>query len=342
VSLLSNPVALYICIALGAVGVALALPRPRVSPQLLGGFLAAIALGGVFLSLGLKAGSARPGVFFYVFATISLGSALRVITHPRPVYSALYFILTVLSSSALYLMLQAEFMAFALVIIYAGAILITYLFVIMLAEQAPSNDEGPMAARYDRSAREPLAASAVGFALLGLLTVMVARGLSETSPAEPRARGAALLAEMPKRVLDALNRSGAFEAGLSRPTIAEVGRLVDAEAWTIEMSIADAVRFRERVGRPGIAALFGGSEPARRLGEQVRDGQVVLALLPPELRIENIDGVGFTLIAEHPMGLELAGVILLMAMIGAVVLARKQIEIGEAEKAMAASGEARA
>ncbi len=334
-SLLANPVAFYICIALGALGVALALPRPRVSPQVLGGFVAAIALGGAFLTLGLTAGAGRPGLFFYVFATISLGSALRVITHPRPVYSALYFILTVLSSSALFLMLQAEFMAFALVIIYAGAILITYLFVIMLAEQAPSSEEGASAALYDRSAHEPLAATAVGFALLALLTVMLARGVGETPPAPPRSRGAALLAEMPKKVLDSFERIGAFDAGLARPTVSEAGRLIDTQAWTFELSIGDARRFREAAAQPELAALFGGEEPARALAEQARDGQVVLALLPQGLRVENIDGVGFTLIAEHPMCLELAGVILLMALLGAVVLARKQIELGEAEKAAA-------
>ena len=58
--------------------------------------------------------------------------------------------------------------------------------------------------------------------------------------------------------------------------------------------------------------------------------------LPDDLVASNIDKVGWALIAEHPMALELAGIILLMAMLGAVVLARKQIEIGEAEKSEAA------
>ena len=63
--------------------------------------------------------------------------AIRVVTHPKPVYSALYFVLTVFASAGLFVLLWAEFMAAALVLIYAGAILVTYVFVIMLAAEAP-------------------------------------------------------------------------------------------------------------------------------------------------------------------------------------------------------------
>jgi hypothetical protein len=55
-------------------------------------------------------------------------------------------------------------------------------------------------------------------------------------------------------------------------------------------------------------------------------------VLPKDVRPTNLDGVGWTLVAGHPVTLELAGVILLMALLGAVVLARKQIELGEEEK----------
>ena len=62
---------------------------------------------------------------------LGVGSAIRVITHPHPVYAALYFILTIIAMAGLILLLSAEFMAFAVIIVYAGAILVTYLFVIM-------------------------------------------------------------------------------------------------------------------------------------------------------------------------------------------------------------------
>jgi hypothetical protein len=53
---------------------------------------------------------------------------------------------------------------------------------------------------------------------------------------------------------------------------------------------------------------------------------------PRDLAITNVEGVGFTLLAEHPGGIEVAGVVLLMAMLGAVVLARKKVELDEQAK----------
>ena len=59
------------------------------------------------------------------------------------------------SLEGLYLLLAAEFVSFALIIVYAGAILITYLFVIMLASQSPTEDQDRGEAEYDTTAREP-------------------------------------------------------------------------------------------------------------------------------------------------------------------------------------------
>lgn len=320
----------------------LALPRPKVSPQAIGALIAAIALGGAFLALGLKAGPELPGFYFYVFSVIGLGSALRVISHPKPVYAALYFVVTILASSALYLMLRAEFMAFALIIIYAGAILITYLFVIMLAEQAPSDDDVGAASPFDRFSREPAMATAVGFVLLAALTAMMARGIGagELKHAGSRlATGSELLELMPNKVLHSLSRVGAFD-GLARPEVAQIDGVLDAQARTIRLTVSDAQKFHASLERSDVASLFG-SEDALAYARQAKAGDVLTVALPASLRDENIEGVGFALIAGHPMALELAGVILLMAMLGAVVLARKQIEIGEDEKAQKA-GEASA
>jgi NADH-quinone oxidoreductase subunit J len=333
-----NPVVLYGCLGLGAVGVALALPRPRVTPQLIGALIAGLGLGGALLVMGLNAGDQVPGAYFYVFALIALGSALRVISHPKPVYSALFFILTILSSSALYLMLGAEFMAFALIIIYAGAILITYLFVIMLAEQAPSEEDLGAMTAYDKYSRDPIAATIVGFVMLGVLTAMLSRGVNELSPAPSRGQGAQLIERMPKMVLESLQRQGLFgsRGGLAKPEVAAVPGLMEAEQRTITLTVADADAFRQAAATERVAALLGGPEKATELAARLSTGDQVTLSLPAEVRSENIHGVGFALIAEHPMALELAGVILLMAMLGAVVLARKQIEMGEAEKAAAA------
>jgi NADH-quinone oxidoreductase subunit J len=95
-----------------------------------------------------------------VFATVALLAAGRVVTHPVPTYSALYFALVVLSVAVLLVMQRAEFLAVALVIIYAGAILVTYAFVIMLAQQSG-------AAATDAQAREPMLAILVSFVVCG-------------------------------------------------------------------------------------------------------------------------------------------------------------------------------
>ena len=138
------------------------------------GGVAIIALGLIFAA---SVPSMMPGsgaIYFWLFSGIALGSAIRVITHARPVYSALYFVLTVFASAGLFVLLEAEFMAAALVIIYAGAILITYVFVIMLASQATTNATHTFAmADYDSHSREPAAAAAIGFALMGVLLFVV-------------------------------------------------------------------------------------------------------------------------------------------------------------------------
>src|SRR6185503_7620582 len=99
-------------------------------------------------------------IYFWIFSAIALLGALRVVTHPRPVYAALYFVLTVFATAGLFILLWAEFMAAALVLIYAGAILVTYVFVIMLAAQ-PAEDGAPVSgsaraalAEYDAVSRE--------------------------------------------------------------------------------------------------------------------------------------------------------------------------------------------
>ena len=152
-----NPIALYLVCALGGIGVALALPRRNNTLAIVGGLTLAAAAGLAALALGLAAsdsGQALPNWFFYPFAVIALGASARMITHPRPVYSALYFIMTIIASCGMYVLLSAEFMAFALVIIYAGAILITYLFVIMLATQQPTSDAEELLDDTDAVARE--------------------------------------------------------------------------------------------------------------------------------------------------------------------------------------------
>ncbi len=148
-----NPVTaylLYAVVAVGGVALVLLLPRGRGTTSLAGGVLgmATLALLMVLLMTRFASEGGVSG-FFYLFSFIAIASAARVITHRQPVYSALYFVVTVLAVAALMVLQRAEFLAIALVIIYAGAILVTYLFVIMLAQS-------PGSPVYDHRSREPL------------------------------------------------------------------------------------------------------------------------------------------------------------------------------------------
>ncbi|HVT90272.1 MAG TPA: NADH-quinone oxidoreductase subunit J [Tepidisphaeraceae bacterium] len=158
---------LALCVVAG-VGTVLLLPsRREASLAWIGGVV--LGAAGLILAAMLAhfaAAAQGVGVYFWIFAAIALVGAVRVVTHPKPVYSALYFVLTVFASAGLFLLLKAEFMAAALVLIYAGAILVTYVFVIMLASEAASQRAF---VEYDMTSRDPLLASAIGFAMMGVM-----------------------------------------------------------------------------------------------------------------------------------------------------------------------------
>lgn len=167
------PVLIVLLCAVAGIGTVLLLPSRREGPvRKIGGAIVVVA-GAIFAAtlIRLAVGRNDPmGVYFWIFAALALLGALRVVTHRRPVYSALYFVLTVFASAGLFVLLWAEFMAVALVLIYAGAILVTYVFVIMLAARA---GDGGEIAECDQNSREPIAAAGVGFGLMAMLLFVI-------------------------------------------------------------------------------------------------------------------------------------------------------------------------
>ncbi len=157
--------------AAGALGIYFALPRGGRINRAAALLFGAIAAGGILLVMYQGLGdTARPSVVFAVFSLLAVGSAARVITHRKPVYSALYFVVVVLATSALAVMAGAEFLAMALLIVYAGAILVTYVFVIMLAQQSADDPESLSMVDYDANSREPATAMLAGFVLAATLS----------------------------------------------------------------------------------------------------------------------------------------------------------------------------
>jgi len=71
---------------------------------------------------------------FYLFSAVLLFAAFRVITARNPVYAALYLVLAFFQASAIWLLLRAEFLAIALVLVYVGAVMVLFLFVVMMLD----------------------------------------------------------------------------------------------------------------------------------------------------------------------------------------------------------------
>lgn len=245
---------IYVLTALGAAAVYLLMPQGRRASRRAGAVLAVAALAGLMILVGSEV--VFPGGYFYfvILSSIALFGGVRVITHSKPVYSAVYFVLVVLASAGLLLMLRAEFLAVALVMIYAGAIMVTYVFVIMLAQQT-----GMPA--HDATSREPLAAVAVGFLLTACVTGL---SLERAAPSKPATANRAV----------ALN---------------------DVEASPL-------------------------AEPSAELAA---DSSI-------EETGSNTLRVGEALLTRHVLAFELAGVLLLVAMVGAIALVKRPLESEEA------------
>jgi len=288
----------YIASAVGALAVYLMMPARRSAPRHFGGLIGLLALAGTFgFLINRFPVDVLPNVYFYVFTLLAVACAVRVITHSRPVYSALFFVMVVLSVCGLFVILEAEFMAFATIIIYAGAILVTYLFVIMLATLPQAEGQQEQSPLYDRVAREPFSAVVLGFALVAVLTNVMFRAddLHPTAAYADAPAHVAVVNEMPRRVI---------------PTLREL----DAMPADVDL---DQALFSVQGDRLIIAAGERHREYSIPLNDELK------ATLAAQMG--NIDRIGLTLFEGHPLGIELAGVILLLSMVGAIVIGRKNV-----------------
>lgn len=270
-----QPTLLLILTVVAALGVLLLLPAADRKPTWRRlGTLLLLASAGVLVAVLVRFTAGVAGgtdgasyLYFWLFASLALAGSVRVITHPQPVYSALYFILTVFASAGLFVLLWAEFMAAALVLIYAGAVLVTYVFVIMLAAEASptreSNTSGArsMLAEHDRVSREPVVSTIAGFAILGVMLFVI----FDRAPEQ--------IARKPYQVPSATRTLPASE---QFAMAADVARPAD-------------------------------------------DG------LPRPLVEGNSQVLGLYLFSDQMVAIQLAGLLLTISMIGAIVIAKKRI-----------------
>src|SRR5262245_33922732 len=140
--------AITLVCALGLLAVYLLLPRPRRFPLLWGAGATALALlAGGWLVLRVTSLSVE-AFLFYAFSAIAIVAGGLLVTQSKPARAALSFALVVLSTCGLFLLQSAPFLMAATIIVYAGAIIVTFLFVIMLAQQDAPSDA-------DARSREP-------------------------------------------------------------------------------------------------------------------------------------------------------------------------------------------
>ena len=156
--------------------------RERLARRL-GGLLGLVALAG-FIAAGRRLGSLGEEGVFLTVALVAVVSAAATIVSRSPVYSAIWFALALAGVAGVLLVLGAQFLGVATIVVYAGAILVMFLFVLMLAQ--PSG-----LAPYDRVSNEPFLSALTAAVLLGLLTLSIGRLSAEPVLAEPVAPSAA-------------------------------------------------------------------------------------------------------------------------------------------------------
>jgi NADH:ubiquinone oxidoreductase subunit 6 (subunit J) len=347
------PITLAVLLGGGAVYVLL--PRPRPYPSRWGVLLAGAALvaAGAFV---VRAGvMTAESLLFYIFSGTALLAGGLLVTQHNPARAALSFALVILSVCGLFLLLAAPFLMAATVIVYAGAIIVTFLFVLMLAQQSGQSDA-------DARSREPLLATLTGFVLLGALVyvlqatyqkgdavrvidALLARTRQEAQAGSEAGNAGRVQLFLEEELRPLIEKTSPAEQ--RRPQdkgeIEELQRQIDAALSVAPPAGADdggrrdalarveavLLRARQRHGLPqpdphrGVLSPLSGP-PSNTRPEDVRvgpDGR-------PRMPHENSGYLGRSLFTDFLLPVELGGVLLLVAVVGAVAIAHRRTPPG--------------
>jgi NADH-quinone oxidoreductase subunit J len=236
----------------GTIGLWLLLPARIPYGKSVGALFLAVAAALFAFDLPLLGRWVDQGVF-WVLAAVTLGAAISTIASRSPVYCAISFALSLLATAGLFLFQGAQFLGVATIVVYAGAIVVTLLFVIMLAQP-----EGH--ASYDRMSwgwfPKAFGVIAAG-TLVGILTFMMGR-LKEESLQPVTAEAAAAAHER-------LNADGGV---LDESHMANVGRHLFSE-HLVSVELAGTLLLAALVGTIAIAA-YGKPRLENRIEEALR------------------------------------------------------------------------
>lgn len=123
-------------------------------------------------------------IIFYAFATVLVLAALKVITARNPVHSALFLVLSFFTAAAIWMLLQAEFLAILLVLVYVGAVMVLFLFVVMMIDIDIAH------LRRDFWTYVPMASVVGAIIILEMAIVLVRSFIGRTSPVHAVDKGA--------------------------------------------------------------------------------------------------------------------------------------------------------
>ena len=175
------------------------------------------------------------GLLFCLLGSMTLVAGVMTVTRANPVSCALWFTSVVVGTAGLFLLQNAQFLAAAILIVYAGAIIVMFLFVVMMAQQSGT-------ALYDRFAREPGLAVLAGFALLiAMVSASVSTYRGESPALRPVPGGAQVAA------------TAALDDAPDSPHVASLGRALFTEHW-VSLEVAGTMLFVAVVGAIAMSA----------------------------------------------------------------------------------------
>jgi len=247
--------------ALAAVGLWWLLPGSSASRRTLGGVLALVGFG-FFGSQVPAVGDWCTKGMFHAISAATIVAAVATISCRKPVYSAIWFGMTLTGTAGLFLLAGAEFLAVATIVVYAGAILVTFLFVLML-----SQPEGHTS--YDRRSWEAMISAFTGAVLVGILTTMIGSAIAKADQLPPplSGDGQGVIGDV-GRVLARPARAGELKPTLQKPTISRLG----AELFTRYLVAVEAVGALLFAALVGAAVIVSQGRAAMKQPDTTREG----------------------------------------------------------------------
>jgi NADH:ubiquinone oxidoreductase subunit 6 (subunit J) len=287
--------------------------------------LALVSAGALLIR---SSGAVIETVLFSIFSVIAVVAGGLLVTQRNPVKAALSFALVVLATCGLFLLQAAPFLMAATIIIYAGAILVTFLFVIMLARQTGFSDA-------DARSREPLLSCIAGFLLLGATLFVLHSAYNTTELDDLLARTELALqqpsAEAMQGILgdkrdffERFHREAKKEAASSDASRQLRAALNDLEAEWKERG-GDGDRMKQGLGR---LHESGSLVRNHKSSFQPPSGipQSTYSQSAAELPRDNVAYLGRTLFTDYLLAVELGGTLLLVAVIGAIAISARRAE----------------